>query len=278
MKEYEKNVIPLIESNSNNFTAVEKTIADFFINNKEKRDFAAKKIANQLFVSEAALSRFSQKIGFRGYREFIFQYQKTFLSHEDEIEDYIKEELNTYEELLDKCYTLIDGQQIKRITKFFSEKKRIYVYGMGSSGLAALEFQMRFLRLGLDVEAVTDAHMLTMNSVRLDENCLVLGITISGATKEVLLAMENAKNESAKTVLITSKKNTAFQKRFDEILLVPVKKNLEYGNIISPQFPILILTDILYASYINEDKKKREETYDSTLHAILDREINEEVF
>jgi len=271
MKEYEKSVIPLIESNIDNFTNVEKTIAHFFINNKDEMDFSARMISNQLFVSEAALSRFSKKIGFPGYREFIFQYQKTFTADQELVEDYIKEALNTYEELLGKSYSLINSQQIKRITRLFSTEKRIYVYGMGSSGLAAQEFKMRFMRLGLDVEAITDTHLMAVNSVRLNSNCIVLGITISGATKEVITAMEKAREKSAATILITSKKSSSFRELFDEVVLVSVKKNLEYGNIISPQFPVLIIIDILYASYIREDRKKSEEMHESTLYAILDR-------
>jgi len=271
MKEYEKSVIPLIESNIDNFTNVEKTIAYFFINNKDKMDFSAKEVSARLFVSEAALSRFAKKIGFPGYREFIFQYQKTFTEGKEIVEDYIKEALNTYEELLGKSYNLIDSRQIKRITQLFSVKKRIYIYGMGSSGLAAQEFKMRFMRMGLDVESITDTHLLAMNSVRINSDCVVLGITISGATKEVLTAMEKAKEKSAVTILITSKKNSAFKDLFDEIVLVSVRKNLEYGNIISPQFPVLLIIDILYASYIREDRKKREEAYDATVYAIFDR-------
>lgn len=39
---YVKSVVPVIESNYDKFTTVEKTIADFFIQNKEKSDFSVK--------------------------------------------------------------------------------------------------------------------------------------------------------------------------------------------------------------------------------------------
>lgn len=271
MKEYKKSVIPLIESNIDNLTNVERIVAYFFINNKLEMDFSAKKIAGQLAVSEAALSRFAKKIGFSGYREFIFQYKKTFTANDEIVEDYVKEAFNTYEEQLGYCYSLIDSQQIKRITGLLAAKKRIYVYGMGSSGLAAQEFKIRFMRLGLDVEAITDAHLLAMNAVRVDQNCVVFGITISGNTKEVLKALEKAKEKSALTILVTSKQNPFFRDMFDELVLLSVKKNLEYGNMISPQFPILIIMDVLYASYLRNDQQKSEEVYESTLYAILDR-------
>ena len=53
--EYLKSVIPVIESNYDNFTTVERSIADFFIYNREEMDFSAKAVAGKLFVSEASL-------------------------------------------------------------------------------------------------------------------------------------------------------------------------------------------------------------------------------
>ena len=53
MNHYFKSVIPVIESNYNKFTTVEKSIADFFINNQKKADFSAKAVASKLFVSGA---------------------------------------------------------------------------------------------------------------------------------------------------------------------------------------------------------------------------------
>ena len=49
MDYYVKSVIPIIESNYENFTALEKNIEDFFMKNEEKMDFSAKEIAKHLF-------------------------------------------------------------------------------------------------------------------------------------------------------------------------------------------------------------------------------------
>ena len=71
MEQYEKNIIPHIESIYNSFTPLEKTIADFFINNTEKIDLSSKSVSSRLYVSEASLSRFAKKCGYKGYREFV---------------------------------------------------------------------------------------------------------------------------------------------------------------------------------------------------------------
>lgn len=49
MNHYFKSVIPVIESNYNKFTTVEKSIADFFINNQKKADFSAKDSSIETF-------------------------------------------------------------------------------------------------------------------------------------------------------------------------------------------------------------------------------------
>lgn len=52
MKGYVSSLLPRIEANYHNFTNLEKTIADFFLNNTEKTDFSAKAISGKLFVSK----------------------------------------------------------------------------------------------------------------------------------------------------------------------------------------------------------------------------------
>ena len=47
MDQYEKTIIPLIESMYNSFTPIEKTIADFFIHNTQAIDFSSKNISRQ---------------------------------------------------------------------------------------------------------------------------------------------------------------------------------------------------------------------------------------
>ena len=56
MNDYLKPVIPNIEANYGRFTASEKTIADFFLKNREKVDFSARAMAERLYLSGATRS------------------------------------------------------------------------------------------------------------------------------------------------------------------------------------------------------------------------------
>ena len=112
MQTYGSSVVPMIEANYEMFTVVEKTIADFFISNEKEMDFSSGRMAKMLHVSEASLSRFAKKMGYSGYREFIYNYQPS-IAERPNVEEQTIHVLYSYEELLQKTYSLIREPQIK---------------------------------------------------------------------------------------------------------------------------------------------------------------------
>ncbi len=268
MNHYFKSVIPVIESNYNKFTTVEKSIADFFINNQKKADFSAKAVALKLFVSEASLSRFAQKCGYRGYREFIYQYEKNFVEKKEAMAGNTLMILNAYQELLNSSYSLVDEKQIERIGNYLNKAKKVLVCGKGSSGLAAKEMEIRFMRIGVDVDSITDTDLMRMRAVFQDEDSLVFGFSIGGQKEEIIFLLKEAKKRGAKTILFTANNRDDYKEFCTEVVLVPSLLHLNHGNVISPQFPILIMTDIIYSYYVERDETKKKMLHERTLQAL----------
>ncbi len=264
MEYYVKSVVPMIESNYDNFTLVERTIADFFIRNRKRMDFSAKSISELLYVSEASLSRFAKKCGYRGYREFVYQYEETFVEKQESMTGNTRMVLNAYQELLNKTYNLVDEAQIARIGRYLNQSNRVFVCGIGSSGLTAEEMESRFMR----IDSVKDADLMRMQAVFQDRESLVFGISISGEKEDVLYLLREAHRRGAKTVLLTAKNKGVFEEFCDEIVLLPSLRHLNHGNVISPQFPILVMLDIIYSYYVEQDKFVKEILHDNTLRAL----------
>lgn len=275
MEYYVKSVVPIIESNYDNFTTVEKNIADFFIRNRKKVDFSAKAVAERLFVSEASLSRFAKKCGYRGYREFIYQYEETFVEKPESITGNTRVVLNVYQELLNKTYSLVDEAQIARISRYLNHASRVFVCGIGSSGLAAREMKLRFMRIGVDIDSIQDSDLMRMQAVFQNQTCLVFGISISGEKEEVLYLLKEAHRRKARTVIVTAKNNEKLEEFCDEVLLLPSLSHLNHGNVISPQFPVLVMLDIIYSYYLEQNKYEKETLHDNTLRALMEREYQE---
>ena len=180
-----------IEAAQPEMTQVEHTIANYFLNNEEMTDFSSKRISALLYVSEATLSRFAKKCGFKGYREFIFAYEKDLKEEnngavsEKDISLFTQKVQSSYQKLLQENFKLLDENQIRRIAGLLNGSRRVFVYGMGSSGNVAEEFQLRFMRIGLDVTAVTDSQMIQMSAALVEEGMLVIAISLSGTTREI---------------------------------------------------------------------------------------------
>ena len=47
---------------------------------------------------------------------------------------------------------------------------------------------------------------------------------------------------------------------------------MNHGNVISPQFPILVMLDIIYSYYVEQDKYEKEVLHDNTLRALEEGE------
>lgn len=266
MSHFTKSIVPLIEAQMGQFTPVERKIADYFLHHVDGgSEIGTRFVAKRLMVSESALTRFAQKCGFRGFREFVFAFNQDNPEAED---NFVQPVLASYQELLNKTYSLVNMTQIHRITQLLLNKKRVYFYGKGSSGLVAQEMKLRFMRIGLVCDAFTDDDMMRMNAVVADKDCLVIGISISGRSQIVLSALDSAKQQGAVVVLFTANMSADFQSRFDEVQSFAVKNNLEYGRMISPQFPALVVLDMLYADYMHNNQSQREKIWQRTYDAI----------
>lgn len=248
-------------------TSVEQSIASYFLTHYPNQ-VGAQQVAQTLHVSPASLTRFAQKCGFKGYREFAYHYLESQTKSETPLSSIqlglTKRVLSDYDEILSKTYSLVDEVKIQHISQCLERAKRVYFYGKGSSGMVSEEMKIRFMRIGVICEAVTDEHMLHWMDNLLDSDCLVIALSISGKTPSILTALQKAKEKGAYTVLMSTQTPENAQ-WIDQVLLVASAHNLSHGNRISPQFPLLIMADLLYAYFMTENAPQKEAVFQRTI-------------
>lgn len=168
-----------------------------------------------------------------------------------------------YEEILTATNKLVDEEKLEEIAKLIDSSKRVYFYGIGSSGLVAMEIKSRFMRLGVVCDAITDKNNLIWTTTILDPSCLVIGLSLSGQTEEVMEHLHLAAQKGIPTALLTTKSFP--HPTFDQIIPVASVRHLNYGNRISPQIPLLIMLNIIYAYFLAIDKEKKENIFKQTI-------------
>ena len=64
------------------------------------------------------------------------------------------------------------------------------------------------------------------------------------------------------TGTLVSRSSSDYDAFCDEVLLLAVKEHLKNGGAISPQFPILVMIDVLYSHFLTTDSERKEALYE----------------
>ena len=261
-----QDIATIIDLHFEELTELEQEIARYFLQvDTIVDDLSSQQVTQKLHVSQAALTRFAKKCGFTGYREFVFQYQHQASkqdTHSHKHSPLTKRVLRSYSNLREQTQDLIDEEQLERVAQLIDDAERVYFFGTGSSGLIAREMKLRFMRLGVVCEALTDQDGFAWTTSIMDENCLVLGFSLSGTTQSVLDSLLDAKEMGAKTILFTSAPNKNSQ-AYTETVLVASHSQSSYIQRISAQLPMLFLTDLIYAYFLEINRESKEKIFNS---------------
>lgn len=247
----QQNILAIIESHLDKMTDLEQRIGHYFLDpNSIQEDLSSLQVAQTLHISQAALTRFAKKCGFKGYREFSFQYLQDLQKLQTEADNMqsslSRHVLYNYNQIHQQTKELIDEEKLKRVAQIIEEADRVYFFGTGSSGLVARDMKLRFMRLGVVCEALTDQDGFAWTTSILDKNCLVIGFSLSGQTQSIIDSLIDAKNMGAKTILVTGQPEK-IQEDFTEVVPVALQSKPEFILRISAQFPMLLMIDLIYA-------------------------------
>ncbi|ULM96325.1 MurR/RpiR family transcriptional regulator [Peribacillus frigoritolerans] len=273
-----ENLIYGIECSMDKFTKTEEELAHYILQRPEEvSQLTISQIAKKLHISPATITRFCQKLAFSGFNEFRHEL-KRFVDLRNTPKnmknikqvDYFAKLYQDHLGIIDNTFHITTYDNIQKAVSFLTKANKIHVYGIGSSGIAAQEFKSKFFRIGLTVEAITDPHQSMMDAALSNENSIVIGISISGTTKEVISAVKIAKKQGACILVFTGDKNSALSQLGDLTLLVTSKNSMHMGQNISPLLPLLLLFDLLYTELVAKDYKNRISIREKTLKVLTE--------
>lgn len=97
----------------------------------------------------------------------------------------------------------LDVNEVRRAVMALHTARRIDLYGMATSGIVALDFQQKLVRIGKMAQYWPDSHMQITSASALGEGDVALGVSYSGETAETLEALQCAKERGAATISLT---------------------------------------------------------------------------
>lgn len=250
--------ILLIQSFYPSFSKQEKKIAKFFIEQSNLVSYMSlQEITKKIKVSEATIVRFVKKIGYKGFIDFKLEIAKENPVEEAEnVDDYIEVIHNNINKTINSTKELINKDDINSAIKLIEISNKLYIYGLGASGVAAIEMQNRLLRYGKFSTAITDSHFQIMYSSTTTKNDLIIVISLSGETVDLIYPLNVAKKNGCKIIAITNYIMSPVAKLSDICLLTSGKETPLNGGSLIAKISQLYIIDIIATAYAIKNMKK----------------------
>lgn len=209
---------------------VERTIADKIIAEPDAIiSGTLAELANSLHVSQGSIINFSRKFsggGFPTLKEHIRQSLEnaddTPFSSVDNHESVkhamelkIRENLTAFQNTL----SLNDDAALTNAVNKILSAKKIEIFGIFNSGIVARSFCYQLIQLGIPATFVSDSLMCAVSASMLDENSLVIAISDSGATREILDAVTIARKNRVAAICLTTNRHSPLARMCDDVLI-----------------------------------------------------------
>ncbi len=172
--------------------------------------------------------------------------------------------------ILDKVSSILyatDDSYPAKLTKMLDKAKRVFVSGAGRSGLVCRFFAMRLMHSGYDVSVVGE---IVTPSIKKGD--LLIIISGSGETEQLIAFTKKAREVGAQIVLITAKSDSTIGDMADAVL--QIGKSDQYGKVVGmPMGTVFELSTLSFlealVSHLIHEKGIAEEVM-RTRHANLE--------
>ena len=213
------------------FTKQEKKLADFLLKNiNEASVLTISELSKESGVSCSTINRFAITLGYKGFKEFIrdmyheanslpVQENVYEINHENplnmDIDTVIKVVCNLNIESIRNSLMMIEESKVLKAIEAIHNAPRVVVYALSGSVAPALDLKFKFQRLGINCEVYDNPHSLILSATTLKSKDVVIALSYTGETKEILDALKYVKENGAKIIGITMVGNNSLSKICD---------------------------------------------------------------
>lgn len=165
-------------------------------------------------VSEATVIRTSKKLGFPSYQNLKITLAQDIVTPIQAINEDIaisdpptviyEKVFNSIMHTINFTFKTLNVEDISLASDKLLAARRICICGLGNSHAIAQDMQHKFMRLGLDAVAYTDNHIQVIGTTFIRDTDVLVAISHSGSSRDVVHAAEIAKKNGAFVISITS--------------------------------------------------------------------------
>lgn len=251
-----EDIIVKIRSMYDDMGRSEKKIADYILEHGTSMiGLSITELSSICGCGDATVVRFSRRLGLSGYQELkikIAQQTDTIsynkgITTGDTCYDIFQKRKSDVALALENTAKALAPDLLEQAASAISRARRILIIGLGSSAPVALDAQHKFLRAGLDAAVYSDNHMQAIAISHVSQQDVVIAISHSGASVDIVESLKLAKSKGATTIAVTHAGKSPLQK-YSDITLHTDAEETQYSILgMSSRIAQLVIFDSIYS-------------------------------
>lgn len=209
----EKGLLARIRTASTALSRAERQVAEFLLQKPhDALNMSIRVLAQACSVSEPTVARFSQSMGFDGFRSFKMAFAKSLatgipflhldVNQADHVRDVLPKVFDRTILALMEARNAANPATFEAAVQLLARARRIECYGLGYSGALAIDAQLKFFRFGIPTTVFCDAHLQAQSASLLNSDCVVVAFSRTGRTMDLIRSVQLAKNAGAKVLVL----------------------------------------------------------------------------
>ncbi|KYH33107.1 MurR/RpiR family transcriptional regulator [Neomoorella mulderi] len=237
-------------------TAAEQRAATYILENPgEIIHLSITELAEQAQTAEATIFRLCKRLGYRGFQAFKIALASEMVDPVQNIHEDVQPSddmliiahkvFQSNVQCLQETLKIQEKESLEQAVEMLLNARRVEFYGSGGSGAIAMDAYHKFMRTGIWCQAHTDAHLQVMAASLLGPGDVAVGISHTGANKDVYEALKIAREAGARTIGITNFMKSPLTRVTDICLFTSARETRFRSEAMSSRISQLAIIDSL---------------------------------
>lgn len=230
-------------------------------------------LARACDTSEATVVRFCRATGFGGYPQLRLALATEVgraatrgevggdIAEDDDLAAVVRTVSSADARAIEDTAAGLDLAVLAAVVDALVAAPRIDVYGVGASGLVAIDLEQKLRRIGRAATACPEAHAALMSAALLGPGDVAVGVSHTGATSDTLDALTQAAASGATTVALTNFPRSPLAALADHALITAARETTFRSGATASRLAQLTVVDCLFVAVAQR-------TYADTLQAL----------
>lgn len=222
---------------------------------KEVTEMRLADLAKNSGVSEPSVIRFCNSIGCSGYQSMKIALARSLAFVQNTSHSEITVD-DTNKEIVTKIFDFnirslnwareqLDVGQINSAVDAILAAKQLQFFGFGASGIIAMDAQQKFPLFGRPCSATSDSHQMLISAAMMTSDDVLVAISNTGATREILQAVSIAQSKGAKIIGLTGSIETPLAQRCEYPVIIETMENTDRFTPTVSRVAAVVVIDIL---------------------------------